>query len=248
MVKFNLFRFGLYLKLVLFIPFVACEDDKTLYSISQIEWCFSQFENKEILDKQIQLYEKTARGGHIDSMRLLGCAYYQYQDLAEAEKWLERAYLKGDSKVATPLALIYLKEGQLHLSKSWLEHATEQTNELRWIRLAQHLTDFEKMGDIKSFESVQELIKKKIQIEGDHFINSNIRSAVDIISSNYEQCEDPNNLKECSLKDVVESRQYLKTLTQGIVESLVFSTPLYWTYKKALRGIYPHASDTPRSI
>ena len=226
-ILFNASLFGL--KMTLLLWFVGCGSTTKLNSSHAIS-CFNEYPNKEVFDNYMTFHREHAERDQ-NSMRLLGCGYYQLGDLVLAEEWLGKAYSLGYSDIAFDLIAIYLKEGQTNLVSHWKGEVERsqipETEIYRWLKIIESLEIYSKNNhNLVYLENALESIADKIKNEGVTPETENFKSSIASLIEIEKACL--NNSETCTLPNLHEKRSYMKILYEGMLATMIPDLPLHW--------------------
>ena len=229
-----------------FLIFMGCSFEHQLSSEST-NWCFVKFLDRSKLLEYIEVHETQAsQEGSVDSMRLLGCAYYQAGDIKSAEKWLKTAYKEGHSSVPIDLAAIYLKEGDLARASIWQrENTLEDTARIRWLRVVENIEQYNKTGASTYLKYTQSALQDKIRYEGQTPMTQEMLQIIETLIEEENACRMKN--PECSHVYMNEKKAYMKTFSKGVLALLIPSTPQSWKYDADETGILPEKKSESSS-
>ena len=218
------------LKVALLVWFVGCSSTTKLNSSHAIS-CFNEYPSKEAFDNYMTFHREHAEYDQ-NSMRLLGCGYYQLGDLAFAEEWLLEAYSRGYSEVAFDLIAIYLKEGQTGLVSQWKVEVDKiqipETEIYRWLKVVENLELYHQEDHrLPYLEGALADLVDKIKNEG---VTPEIESFKDSMVSLIEiekSCR--SNSDSCILPSLHEKRSYMRIFSEGVLATMIPDLPLHWS-------------------
>ena len=230
-------------KWLICIFFLGCHNIQ-LHS-EQADWCFIDFHSREAFYNYIESHKNYAqKQGHISSMKLLGCAYYQKGQLDLAEKWLSQAYTAGDEGVASALTAMYLKEGRLDLALNWKNKISLVTGRERWLYVLDSLERYKKTQDVYYLHLAHTALEKKIQFEGDTEMTTQLSANIESLIQYESNC---NQNSQCSLVAFNEKKSYLNIFSKGALATLVPVIPKAWSYDPQSTGILPPEESKPNN-
>ena len=224
------------MKRLIFLLFL-CGCHTVQYS-EQPGWCFIRFHDRQSFFNYMAAHEKYAtNGGNINSMQLLGCAYYQKGDLASAEKWLKEAHTQGDEGAATALTAIYLKEEQPDLASTWKGHITTETDRVRWLYVIGHLERYRQTNATFALNLAHQALANKIHYEGSTEMTTQLLNFIKDLVKAENECNNTNS--ECSLVTFNEKKNYMHIFSRGALAEMIPSVPISWNYEPNEIGVLP---------
>lgn len=242
---FDLFIRSIVIKSVLFLALFGCEEHVFLYRSVQNSWCFSKFVKKKDFEDYVEFHKEYAFNyDNSESMRVLGCAYYQQGDLKEAQRWLRSAYINGDNDVATPLMLIYMKEGNFDSSKLWRDQIKEESvNKVSWSLIIDGLIRFYETDDLNDLEISYQELKNKMKTEGSTDLMRKLLTSIIFIREQDVQCTSVAFFNKCDHSARAENKAYVFTIAKGVLDSLLAINPISWSYNDDLKSISPSSRE-----
>jgi len=226
-----------WIKVFIFLFFLGCNSVQ-LNSESFDDWCFPNFENRDKFFEYLNIHEEYARNENdVESMRLVGCAYYQKGNLDLAEQWLNEAYQHGHKGVPVDLTAIYLKEGDLERALAWKRENTLETDLIRWLNIIEPIERYEQSNQRMYLHEAGAMLKHKIQHEGETPMTLELMRVIEDLLEEEASCAVENS--DCSYADRDEKKAYVYMLSQGILSSMVPDTPKSWNYEEEDLGLLP---------
>ena len=201
------------------------------------------FENRDNFFEYLNTHEEHAiNNRNVESMRLVGCAYYQKGDLDLAEQWLNEAYQNGHEGVPIDLIAIYLKEGDLERALTWKQENTlEPTARIRWLQVVEPIEHYRKSNQSMYLHQARAMLEQKIQYEGETPMTSQLlESIIDLINEE-SVCALRNS--NCSIAYTNEKKAYVQIFSQGILSSMIPDVPKSWNYEEEEIGLLPDVPE-----
>lgn len=216
--------------LLLFVFFCSCTNNTVSLSSATPGWCFYNFENRSTFDNYIVVHESSVKNSNnVNSMQLLGCAYYQKGDLLMAEKWLTNAYSAGDKGSSTALTAIYLKEGNLRRAATWGREIQVETDHVRWLRVVEEIKNYQKFDNVTYLKRAYDALNYKINYEGQTGMTVQLLNVINDLLEQEQVCRDLTS-PDCSVFDFNERKNYIYILSEGVLAVMIPSVPLAWRY------------------
>ncbi len=214
--------------LFLILFFLGCSSTTKLNS-SPSSSCFNKFPSKEVFDNYVAFHQEHADSNQ-NSMRSLGCAFYQQGNLLLAEQWLIEAYRHGHLETAIDLMAIYLKENQINLASQWRRQIekdrTSETEISRWLKVIEELEKYDQFESTGYLENAKETLLYKMKYEGSTPITEQLITNINNLISADEECQ--INGSTCLLPYLNEQKSYIKVFSKGVLATLIPDLPLYW--------------------
>ncbi len=235
-----------WIKVFVFLFFLGC-GSTNLTSKSSNNWCFTKFEDRDNFFEYLNAHEEHAKNeGDIESMRLVGCAYYQKGDLDLAEQWLNEAYQNGHGNIPIDLTAIYLKEGDLERALTWKrENALQPTDRTRWLDIIVPIERYGKSGLRIYLNQAQAMLERKIKHEGETPMTSQLMETIEDLIEEENNCVQSS---DCWTAHTDEKKAYVHNLFQGMLSSMVPNIPKSWNYEAGEVGLEPTASDEEDTV
>lgn len=202
----------------------ACSTYTRHYSSESLNWCFIDFQHPATFLNYIENHKEYAENGNPNSMKLLGCAYYQKGDWLLAERWLHESFNKGELDASTALTAVYLKEGDLPQAAAWVQHIPLETDLVRWLKILIALERYQESEEINDLIQAQHALKNKINYEGETTMTLSLLESISQLIQEAEQCTFSN----CSVVNFQERKTHLSIISTGALSTLIPSTPLKW--------------------
>ena len=224
------------IKVFIFLFFLGCGSAR-LNSESFDKWCFTNFKNRDKFFEYLNTHEEYAKNNDVESMRLVGCAYYQKGDLDLAEEWLNEAYQNGHKGVPVDLTAIYLRERDLERALTWKRENTLESNEIRWLNVIEPIERYKHSNQRMYLNEAGAMLKHKIRHEGETSMTLELMNIIEDLIEEENACA--LNSPDCSYARRDEKKDYAYIFSQGILLSMVPDTPKSWDYEEEELGLLP---------
>ena len=233
-----------WIKVSVFLFFLGC-GSTNLESRSSTHWCFTKFEDRDNFFEYLNAHEENAENkGNVESMRLVGCAYYQKGDLNLAEQWLNEAYQNGHENVPVDLTAIYLKEGDLDRALNWKrENTLKPTERTRWLDVIAPIERYGKSNMRIYLNQARSMLERKIKHEGETPMTSQLMDIIDDLIKEENTCALKSS--ECWTAHTNEKKAYVRNIFQGMLLSMVPDIPKSWNYEEGEVGLEPAVLEEP---
>ena len=233
-----------WIKVFIFLFFLGCGSAQ-LNSESFDDWCFTKFENRDNFFEYLSTHEEHANNDkNVESMRLVGCAYYQKGDLELAEQWLNEAYRNGHKGVPVDLTAIYLKEGDLERAMTWKRENALESDRIRWLNIIDPIERYVKSGQRMYLNQSRAMLKQQIQYEGETPMTLEFMDTIEDLIEKENACA--LNDSDCSYAYTNEKKFYVHILSQGMLSSMVPDIPKSWNYEEEEIGLLPVVLEEDR--
>ena len=215
------------MRLFLLLFLLGCGGTTQYLSSESADWCFVRFENQKAFLNYIEVHENHANDtDNVNSMLLLGCAYYQQGDLSNSEQWLQKAYSKGNTNAAASLTALYLKEQDLEKASIWNNQMTIANDRVRWLKVLYALEKYYASQNINYLSQSYEALQRTMNYEGETKMTVQLLRNIGDLLQIERDCKNPEI--NCVAYDLKEKRQYLHILSRGVLSVLVPRNPLSW--------------------
>ena len=227
-----------WIKVFIFLFFLGC-GSAHLNSESFNNWCFTNFENRDNFFEYLNTHEEHAKNNDVESMRLVGCAYYQKGDLDLAEQWLNEAYQNGHEGVPVDLTVIYLKERDLERALAWKreKESTLESDLIRWLDVIVNIIRYKQSDQRMYLSQAGVMLKYKIKQEMETSMTLELMSTIEDLIEEENACA--LDSPDCSYARRDEKKDYVYVLSQGILSQMVLDYPKIWNYEEGETGILP---------
>ena len=230
-----------WIKVFVFVLFLGCGSAQ-LNSESFDDWCFKKFEHRDSFFEYLNINEESARDNkNVESMRLIGCAYYQKGDLDLAEQWLNEAYQYGHKGVPIDLTAIYLKEGDLERALAWHRENSLESDRIRWLNIIMPIERYRHSDQRMYLSGAQSMLEYKIQHEGETPVTLSLMDALEDLMEEENNCAVRNS--DCSHADTNEKRASIHIFSRGALSSLVPHIPQSWNHEEGEVGLLPQTTE-----
>lgn len=225
------------IKVFIFLFFLGCGSAQ-LNSESFDEWCFKRFEHRDSFFEYLSINEEYAKNDkNVESMRLIGCAYYQKGDLDLAEQWLNEAYQNGHKGVPVDLTAIYLKEGDLDRALDWHRENALESDRIRWLNIIVPMEHYRHKDERMHLSRARSMLEYKIQYEGETPVTLRLMETIEDLINEENSCAKRN--PDCSHADTNEKKASVHIFSRGALSSMIPDIPKSWNYEEGEVGLSP---------
>ena len=202
----------------------ACSTHTQIYSSEGFDGCFIDFKNPITFTNYIETHEEYAENGNSNSMKLLGCAYYQKGEWLLAEKWLYESFNRGNTDSATALTAMYLKEGDIVQAVTWSQQVPLETDLVRWLKVLIALETYKESDDLTDLIQAKTALQNKINYEGETAMTLSLLDSMEQLIDESRKC----SVSQCSITNVNDLKSHLTIVSTGALSTLIPSPPLKW--------------------
>ena len=237
------YYFSIFVCIQVLIFSMGCTNSYTtsLLSLDSPGWCFFSYDDSITFNDYMAFHEANVKSvNDINSMQLLGCAYYQKGDIALAEKWLVSAYEAGQEEAPTALTAIYLKEGDLQKASLWHKQIADETDHVRWLKVVEQIKKYKKYDKEVYLSQAYTALNYKINYEGPTSMTSQLLEIMNYIIEQSPYCTEPVSV-DCRVSDFNEKKNYIYVLAEGVLSVMVPSVPLAWNFENGESAPVPVA-------